>query len=63
MESEKILQGVCSATIDIVGQRQTILFAASVAHAELACDILNRHRKNMADWISGKTPRNNAARP
>jgi superfamily II DNA or RNA helicase len=57
MESEKILQGVCGATIDIVGQRQTILFAASVAHAEMACNILNRHRDNMADWISGKTPK------
>jgi superfamily II DNA or RNA helicase len=57
MESEKILQGVCGATIDIVGHRQTILFAASVVHAEMACNILNRNREHMADWISGKTPK------
>jgi superfamily II DNA or RNA helicase len=57
MEAEKVLQGVCGATLDICGQKQTILFASSVAHAEMACDILNRHRKGMANWISGRTPK------
>lgn len=57
MEGEKILQGVCGATLELVGKRQTIVFTASVRHAEMACDIFNRHQHDMADWISGKTPK------
>jgi superfamily II DNA or RNA helicase len=41
----------------LCGDKQTIVFTASVRHAEMACDILNRHRKDMADWISGRTPK------
>jgi len=57
MEAEKVLQGVCGATIDLCGHKQTIVFTASVRHAEMACAIFNRHREGMADWISGKTPK------
>lgn len=56
MEDEKNLQGMTSATIEIIGQRRTIVFTASVRHAERCCDIFNRHRPGMAGWICGSTP-------
>lgn len=57
MEAEKVLHGVCGATLQLIGNRQTILFATSVKHAEMACQIFNRHRPGMAGWISGRTPK------
>jgi superfamily II DNA or RNA helicase len=57
MEAEKVLHGLCASTIEIIGNRQTIVFTSSVRHAEMACNIFNRHRPNMADWICGKTPK------
>lgn len=55
MEAEKNLQGLCGATIQIAGDKQTILFTVTVKHAETACNILNRHKPGCADWICGKT--------
>lgn len=57
MEAEKNLHGLCSSTIEIVGNRQTIVFTASVKHAEMACNIFNRHRTGIAEWICGTTPK------
>lgn len=59
MEAEKNLHELCSATLQIAGDRQTIVFTASVKHAEMACNILNRHRDGIAQWICGKTPKEN----
>lgn len=55
MEAEKNLHGLCSSTIEIAGNRQTIVFTASVKHAEMACNIFNRHRPGIAEWICGTT--------
>jgi superfamily II DNA or RNA helicase len=55
MEAEQNLQGLCSATLDIIGARQTIVFTASVKHAEMACNIFNRHKEGIADWVCGET--------
>jgi superfamily II DNA or RNA helicase len=55
MEAEDKLQGVASATIDIVGKRRAIVFTAGVAQAEMLCNIFNRHRQGMANWVCGKT--------
>lgn len=57
MEAEKNLQGVCGAAIDIIGDKRTVFFTASVRHAEMACEILNRHKPGMAGWLSAKTPK------
>jgi superfamily II DNA or RNA helicase len=57
MEAEKVLHGVCGSTIQIIGDRQTIVFTPSVKHAEMACHIFNRHRTGMANWICGRTPK------
>lgn len=57
MEAEKVLHELCSSTIEIIGNRQTIVFTASVKHAEAACNIFNRHRDRSAEWICGTTPK------
>lgn len=55
MEQEKNLHGMCGAAIEIIGDKQAIVFTVTVKHAELACNILNRHKPNCAEWICGKT--------
>jgi superfamily II DNA or RNA helicase len=55
MEDEKNLQGMVGASIEIIGTRKSIAFTSSVRHAEMCCDIFNRHRPGMADWICGDT--------
>jgi superfamily II DNA or RNA helicase len=56
MQIEQTLHGVCDATLR---QRngKTLMFASSVAHAEMASDIFNRHRDGLSGWLCGKTPR------
>jgi superfamily II DNA or RNA helicase len=57
MEQEKMLHGIASPAIDIVGSRRALLFASSVKHAEMLAEIFNRHRPDMATWICAKTPK------
>lgn len=55
MENEKNMQGVAGSSIEIIGDRRSIVFTASVKQAENVCEIFNRHRPFMAEWICGKT--------
>lgn len=55
MEEERNLHEIAGPTVEIVGNRRALVFAASVAHAERLCDILNRHRDGSAGWVCGKT--------
>jgi superfamily II DNA or RNA helicase len=55
MEAEKNLQGVAGSTIKIVGDKKTLVFAVTVKQAEVLCEIFNRHKKDCARWVSGKT--------
>ena len=43
MEQEKVLHRVVTPTIEIAKGRRTLVFAASVAHAERMSEIFNRH--------------------
>lgn len=56
MEAEKMLHGVVDPTMQIAGDRKTLVFTTSVAHAERACEIANRHKPGCAEWVSGATP-------
>lgn len=62
MEDEKNLQGMVGASIEIIGDRPSIAFTSSVRHAEMCCDIFNRHKPGMAAWVSGTTPSDDRAR-
>lgn len=57
MEAEKNLQGIASASLQIIGERKTLIFTVSVRQAEQLAEIFNRHRPGMADWVCGKTPK------
>jgi superfamily II DNA or RNA helicase len=56
LEEEKNLHGMVHPTLELVGDRQTIIFAGTVRQARLICDIINRHKPGAASWVSGKTP-------
>lgn len=56
MEDEEAVQGMVGASIKIIGNRPSIAFTSSVRHAEMCCEIFNRHRSGMAAWICGETP-------
>lgn len=57
MEKEEVLQGVASASIEIIKNKRTLAFTSSVKHAEMLSNIFNRHKSGMSDWICGKTPK------
>lgn len=55
LEDEDILHRMAIPTMEIAGDRKTLVFAASVAHAGLLTDILNRYKPDSAFVITGKT--------
>lgn len=57
LEDEKNLQGMVGATIQTIGDKKAIAFTGSVRHAQMCCEIFNRHRSGMATWVCGETPR------
>lgn len=57
MEDEKNTQALCDETVRVIGTKKAIVFMASVRHSEMCCNIFNRHKPDMATWISGDTPR------
>lgn len=57
MEQEGNLHEIASPTIELIEERKTLVFAASVAHAERLCEIFNRHRPRSAAWLCGMTPK------
>lgn len=57
MEAEKNLQGIAASSIEIIGDKRTLVFTASVKQAEMLAEIFNRHREGMANWVCGETPK------
>lgn len=55
LQQEEILHGIVNPTMELAGDRQTLIFAASVSHAERIAEIVNRHKSGAAQAISGKT--------
>lgn len=62
MEAEKNMQGVAAASLDIIGDRRTLVFTSSVKQAEKLAEIFNRHRDRMAGWVCGATPKEDRRR-
>jgi superfamily II DNA or RNA helicase len=57
LEFEETLHGFVGPILELSGDRKTLIFAASIAHAERICEILNRHKPKSAEWVHGKTPK------
>ncbi len=54
---EDNLHRIASPTVDLVGDKRTLVFASSVAHAERLAEIFNRMRPGSTGWVCGKTPK------
>ena len=54
MEEEKNLHGVVVPTMEISGDKKTVIFATRVAHAERMAEIINRTKPGKAATIDGK---------
>lgn len=57
LEYEKNLHEIARPTVELTAGRKTLVFAASVAHAERLSEIFNRHQAGMARWVCGETPK------
>jgi len=57
MEYEETLHGIAAPTVELAAGRKTLVFAASVAHAERLCEIFNRHSTGCARFVTGTTPK------
>lgn len=62
MEDEGTLQGIASATLQVVGARKTLIFTVTVKEAERLAEIINRHRPGSAAAINGETDKVQRAR-
>ena len=62
MEAEQNLQGVASATVQIVGDRKTLIFATTVKQAARLAEIINRHKPGSAASVNGGTDKTERAR-
>lgn len=56
LEEEQNLHGVAAPAVEVCGERRAIVFAATVRQAERLAEIIRR-RGRTADWVCGKTPR------
>ncbi|HUW21032.1 MAG TPA: DEAD/DEAH box helicase [Sedimentisphaerales bacterium] len=57
LEFEEMLHGIASPTIELCGDRKTLIFAASLVQADRLTEILNRHKPQSAEWVHGSTPK------
>jgi superfamily II DNA or RNA helicase len=57
LEFEETLHRIASPTIELCGNKKTLIFAASLAQAERLTEILNRHKPDSAKWVHGGTPK------
>jgi superfamily II DNA or RNA helicase len=55
MEYEGNLHGIAHPTYELSAGRKTLVFAASVAHAERLCEIFNRHKPGCSRFVCGTT--------
>ena len=61
MEQEEMLHEIAGPTIELTGNKKTLIFTASLMHAERLTEILNRHRAGAAKWVHGGTPKDERA--
>ena len=57
VEQERVIQEMVVPTIEISGDRKTLVFTSSVAQAEQMCEIFNRYKPSSAEFVCGKTPK------
>lgn len=56
MSVEEVLHGVVKPTMELAGERRTIVFTTSVANAHRMAEIFSRYRNGCARAVDGETP-------
>ena len=56
LKYEETLHRMVEPTVKIAGERRTLVFCASVEHAERVAEIINRYKPNTAAFVSANTP-------
>ncbi|HXJ32243.1 MAG TPA: DEAD/DEAH box helicase [Gemmatimonadales bacterium] len=56
MSVEEVLHGVVKPTMELAGERRTIMFTTSVANAHRMAEIFGRYRTGCARAVDGETP-------
>lgn len=56
MEYEFVLHEVAVAVLALTENRKTVIFCASVKHADRLSEILNRSKPASSQWVCGETP-------
>ena len=57
LEFEENLHAIAGPTVELTGDKKTLMFAASVVQAERLTEILNRHKPDSARFVCGGTPK------
>jgi len=55
LNEESMLHKMVAPTMDIVKERPTIVFCATIAHAEAMSEMINRYKQDSAVVVTGKT--------
>lgn len=58
---DRTLDGVVHPTLELAGERRTLIFATGVFHAAKLVGRLNGHRDGIARLVTGKTPKDERA--
>ena len=61
MEQESMLHEIAAPTVELTTGKKTLIFTASLMHAERLTEILNRHRPESAKWVHSGTPKEDRA--
>lgn len=62
LEHEEALHEIATPTVELVGDRKALVFAASVAQAERLTEIINRHKSGSAKFVTGTTDKDKRRR-
>jgi len=57
LEFEENLHAIADPTVQLTGDKKSLIFAASVAQAERLTEIINRHKPDSAQFVCGTTPK------
>jgi superfamily II DNA or RNA helicase len=57
LEYEENLHAIADPTVQLTGDKKTLIFAATVAQAERLTEIINRHKPMSANFVCGNTPK------
>jgi len=57
LEYEQNLHEMTTPILDLCGDKKTLIFTVTVAQAERMAEILNRHKPESAEFVTGETPK------